>query len=203
MIPLDLAQICADSYDAAGAWDHVWDLSGIHFAHRKVGDVDVIVFRGSKDLLDWIRDLEVFPKWDDRLGFVHGGFMRGMNDALAAILAVVGPRVVVTGHSLGGARARILAGLLAYLGRPVEQCTVFGSPRPGFANLARVLQKSGTPLASYRNRNDPVPVVPFMVGLYEHPDAWIALNSAPPPNDLEPLRDHHMAHYIAGLKDGA
>ena len=28
-------------------------------------------------------------------------------------------------------RARILAALLAYSGRPVEQCTVFGSPRPG------------------------------------------------------------------------
>jgi predicted lipase len=197
--PIILAGACSDFYTESGSWDHTWDFGGTYVGHRKIGDADLIVFRGSKDAQDWVHDAEVFPVWDARLGFVHGGFMCGMNDALAEILTVVGSRVVVTGHSLGGARARILAALFAYLQRPVEQCVVFGSPRPGFANLARILQKSATPLLSYRNRNDPVPLVPFMGGLYTHPDPWSNLDEAPPTDDLEPLRDHHIAHYIAGL----
>jgi hypothetical protein len=195
----DLATICSDLYTDAGTWDHTWDCSGTHAAHRKVGEIDVIVFRGSKDVEDWICDIEAFPVWDAKLGFVHGGFLWGMNDALAQILTVVGPRVAVTGHSLGGARARIMAGMLACMGRPVEQCVVFGSPRPAFANLMRVLQKSLTPMVSYRNRNDPVPLVPYMAGLYTHPDTWITLDTAPAVDNLEPLRDHHIALYLEGL----
>jgi predicted lipase len=199
--PLVLAQICADVYaDTPVGFDHVWDFSGNHAAHKKIDDVDVIVFRGSKDTQDWLRDVEAVPLWDYRIGFVHGGFMCGVNDILVAASLVVGSKVVVTGHSLGGARARIYAALMAYSKQPVSQCCVFGSPRPGFANMSRILQKSGTPLASYRNRNDPVPLVPFMGGLYTHPDQWIALDSAPPPGDLEPLRDHHIVRYLDGLK---
>lgn len=198
--PLVLAQVCADDYaDAPAGFDHVYEFSGTHLAHRKIGDVDVIVFRGSLDAQDWMDDAFAVPLWDAQLGFVHCGFMAGMQDAYVQVLLAVGPRVVVTGHSLGGARARILAAMLAYAGRPVLQCCVFGSPRPAFVNLSRILQKSGTPLASYRNRNDPVALVPFFGGLYVHPDQWIAVDSAPPPDDLEPLRDHHMAHYIDGL----
>lgn len=201
--PFILAQACSDIYAEEGTWEHVWDFNGAHAGHRKIGEVDVIAFRGSKDAQDWLHDFEIFPMWDDRLGFVHSGFMCGMNEALAEILKVVGKRVVVTGHSLGGARARIMAGLLAYLQRPVEQCVVFGSPRPGFANLTRVLQKSATPLVSYRNRNDPIPLVPYVGGLYTHPDPWVALDAAPPPDDLEPLRDHHVALYLAALEKEA
>lgn len=198
--PLVLAQICADAYaDAPAGFDHVWEFSGTHAAHRTLAGVEVIVFRGSKDALDWIRDAEGFPVWDDRIGFVHAGFMAGMDDALIAACALPGQKAV-TGHSLGGARARILAALLAYSGSPVTQCTVFGSPRPAFANLTRLLQKSGTPHSSYRNRNDPVPLVPYLGGLYEHPDQAISLDAAPAADDLEPLRDHHIELYIAGLK---
>lgn len=195
-----LAAACADSYDPNASWENEWDLNGTHLAHRKTGDVDLIVFRGSHNLNDWMNDFEAVPQWDDRLGFVHNGFMEGMNEALAAVLAIASPRVVVTGHSLGGARARILAALLAYSGRPVEKCTVFGSPRPAFANLARVLQKTKTPLASYRNRNDPVPLVPYLGGLYQHPDAWVAVSCAPADDDVSPLRDHHIGLYLTALK---
>lgn len=198
--PIVLAQACADAYaDAPAGFDHLWEFSGTHAAHRKIEGADLIVFRGSKDAEDWMRDAEAVPIWDSRLGFVHGGFMAGMYDVLAAVTLATSNRLVVTGHSLGGARARILAALVAYSGSPVLQCTVFGSPRPGFANLSRILQKSKTPLSSYRNREDPVPLVPFMGGLYVHPDQWIALDAHAAPGDLEPLRDHHIALYQEGL----
>ena len=152
----------------------------------------------------WIRDLEAVPIWDSRLGFVHAGFMMGMYDVLAAVALAAVKDIVVTGHSLGGARARILAALLAYSGKPVSQCCVFGSPRPGFANLSRILQKSATPLASYRNYHDPVPLVPAawvpVIGdPWVHPDPWISLEEHSAPDDLEPLRDHHIQRYLDGL----
>lgn len=195
-----LAQLCADVYtETPKTFLHVWNFGGTVAAHEKIGDTDVVVFRGSLTPQDWVRNLEVFPVWDSRIGFVHGGFLTGVNDVLIAMSLLVGPKVVVTGHSLGGARARILAALLAYHTIPALQCCVFGSPRPGFANMRRVLEKSGTLLQSYRNREDPVPLVPFMGGLYEHTDQWVSLDAPAAPDDLEPLRDHHMVHYMEGL----
>ncbi len=197
---LELAQICADVYAVEPVgFAQLWNFGGTVAALRRRADCDVIVFRGSLSVVDWMRDVEAVPVWDPRIGFVHGGFLCGVNDVFIAAALNVGRKVVVTGHSLGGARARIFAALCAYHNSPVAQCTVFGSPRPGFANLRRVLEKSGTPLASYRNRNDPVPIVPFLGGLYEHTDQWQAVDSAPAAGDLEPLRDHHMARYIDGL----
>jgi len=199
--PITLAGVCKDVYaDEPQGFAHLWDYEGCHAGHRRIGDVDVIVFRGSKDREDWLRDVEVFPLWDYRLGFVHSGFMTGVNEILVAASMVTGDRVCVTGHSLGGARARLFAAMLAYNSRPAVQCCVFGSPRPGFSNVRRVLEKSGTPLASYRNRRDPVTLVPYLAGMYEHPDEWIALDVAPAPDDLGPLRDHNIDLYIEGLQ---
>ena len=199
--PIDLARVCAEVYaDTPTGFAHSWDYEDCHASHRKIADTDVIVFRGTKDVTDWLRDILVTPFWDYRLGFVHAGFLAGMNDILVAMSLVVGSKVAVTGHSLGGARARLLAALLAYNGTPVSQCCVFGSPRPGFANVGRILQKSGTPLASYRNRNDPVPLVPFFGGLYQHPDEWIELDAPGDPDDLDALRDHKISRYIEGLE---
>lgn len=205
MLPTDLAlaRVCEEAYANTGKWDHAWAFDGTTVFHRVSAGVDVIVFRGTCTPEDWIRDAEAFPVWDARLGFVHGGFLCGMSAALEAIAVLGSSCLVLTGHSLGGARARILAALLAIAGKPAVRCTVFGSPRPGFANLARVLQKSGTPLASYRNRNDPVPLVPYLGGLYVHPDAWTAVDSAPGAQDLDPLRDHSIALYIASLTAAA
>jgi len=198
--PLTLAQICADVYTPAPTgFDHVWDYAGCHAAHKKVGDVDVIVYRGSLDTMDWMLDAAAIPLWDPRLGFVHGGFMAGVNDTFIAASLVCGPKVVVTGHSLGGARARLHAGLLAHYGTPALQVCVFGSPKPGFAGLARILQKSGTLLQSFRNCEDPVSLVAMLLPWWVHPDPWIALNEHSAPGDLEPLRDHHMLRYQGGL----
>lgn len=197
--PIVLIGLCNDLYTNPEKLDKLYEFDGCHAAIKHAGDTDVIVLRGSLDAIDWMRDAEAFPIWDPRIGFVHSGFMAGMNDVLAAVAIDALPKLAITGHSLGGARARILAALLAYNTRPVTQCCVFGSPRPGFAGLTRILQKSGTPLASYRNCEDPVPLVPFMGGLYCHPDKWTGLDAHSAPDDLEPLRDHHGARYLEGL----
>lgn len=198
--PLLLAQACADIYtaDPAPLFTNVWNFSGTVAGHRKLDGVNVIAFRGSQSATDWIMDASALPVWEPRLGFVHGGFLVGVNDVFIAASLIDGP-VVLTGHSLGAARARICAGLFAYYQRPALQCVVFGSPKPAFANLRRILEKSGTLMRSYRNSNDPIPLVPFGAGLYEHTDEWIPLTVHAAPDDLEPLRDHKLALYMQGL----
>ena len=199
MTPIQAAQACSDSYDPAAKWDHEWVEEEVRVYHRNVEGLDIFAFRGSITALDWMRDAEGWPAWDSNLGFVHAGFMRGAKRVYAEIQAAAGPRVAFTGHSLGGARARVQAALWAVNGRKVESLITFGSPKPAFANLSRVIQKSGMAHSSYRNRNDPVPLVPAILPMWEHPDLWKAVDVAPEPTDLEPLRDHHIELYLRGV----
>ncbi len=197
---LDLARLCEEIYSSpAASWDHYWDKDNVVAAHRKVEDSDVIIFRGSKDALDWIRDAEGWPTWHNQLGFCHAGFLDEMDDVFAEIRPVIGSRVIITGHSLGGARARILTALCAYNKIPVERLCTFGSPKPAFANLSRLIQKSGMMHETYRNRNDPVPLLPGILPWWTHHEDWVALNSPAASDDLTPLRDHHIGLYVAGL----
>lgn len=200
MTPLDLAWLCQKIYlPKEGDFDKIYDHDDVIIGHKQVGDLAVLAFRGSDNVGDWIHDAEAFPYWHPELGFVHAGFVRHMEDVLAEIRPLSTGPVVVTGHSLGGARARILAALLALDGHAVEQLCVFGSPKPGFANLRRILEKSKTPMQSYRHKNDPVPLVPGILPWWCHTDQWIALDSPTEPDNMDALRDHFIAGYITGL----
>lgn len=198
--PLMLAQASKEIYSApASAYHNYWETDSVVIGHECVGDTSFLTLRGSLTTEDWLRDAEAIPEWHSQLGFVHSGFLQGMDEVFANVRKVVQPNVVITGHSLGGARARILAALFAVnnqhiAGTSLEVCT-FGSPKPGFINLARIIQKSGMKHTSYRNRNDIVPTLPFILP-WEHTEPWIALDAAPEDSDLEPLRDHSCDLYI-------
>lgn len=120
----ECARLCRASYafpgDPPEPWDALATTAGVDWALRIEGNSAYVVFRGSDDLLDWLRDLtsldvgvllaevckhETFgPMWD--------GFVIGMNDAWAAIkpLAATSPEIIFTGHSLGAVRADVAAG---------------------------------------------------------------------------------------------
>ncbi|MDD5249658.1 MAG: hypothetical protein PHY45_11765 [Rhodocyclaceae bacterium] len=206
MIPASiLAQNCAAIYDDANrqSWAKYWELDGVHIALAHYAEADVLVFRGSADAQDFMRDADAVPEWHPNLGFLHAGFAAGLDDVMAEVHSAVGERVAITGHSLGGARARILAAMRVIEGWPVHQLCVFGSPKPGFANVSRIIQKSGMAHSSYRNRNDPMPLMPGLLPLWEHPEDWIALDEHPDVNDFDPLRDHSMALYARGVAERA
>lgn len=204
MSPLDICQYARGIYDPvpAGMFASVLAHDGVVAGLAKVGDTWVVALRGSANMDDWVHDFAAIPVWHRQLGFCHAGFLDEMDDVFAAVRAVVSGKVVITGHSLGGARARILAALFAYNGIPVDTLCVFGSPKPAFTNLARIIQKSGMTHLSYRNRNDIVPSVPLTIEPFldfVHTEDWMALNAEPSETNLEPLRDHSIDLYIQGL----
>jgi pimeloyl-ACP methyl ester carboxylesterase len=191
-------------------------IEGVVYSIQTIGDVWVITLRGSITLMDWWRDFKWIPLRDDQLGYVHSGFFEGMRALFQHLITVIpaGAMIVITGHSLGGARARDLAALFLVNGYKVLQLVTFGSPKPGFANLARIIQKCATTLGadgepmlgehcSYRNRNDPIPQEPIDIEAaqmdWQHPEPWISISAAPALTDLEPLRDHHIGLYLQGV----
>jgi hypothetical protein len=157
----------------------------------------VVAFRGSHSINDWIHDFEVRPSLDPELGWCHAGFLGNVRGVAGQIMHdVVGKRTIVTGHSKGGAEAKLFAALLVAAGRPPAQLTTFGAPRVAAQSndrLAALL--AAVPGMDYRHRVDPVPGLPHG---FSHPRPVHQL--VEPLAALEAITDHLIAHYIAALK---
>lgn len=200
MTDLELVRAAADTYDPAASWDRVWNADGVWMFYRPT----VLAFRGSKTPEDWIRDLGALPSYESDIGFVESGFMLGMRGALREWRREYpSVRPWITGHSLGGAHAAIMAAILVSLKGILPQgLVVFGCPRPGFYKLRRTIQAGHFPIRSYRNVGDPVPDVPvpvWKVMPYRQIAKSIVLQAGPAPGDSSPLAAHKMARYVAGL----
>lgn len=204
------ADLCAATYhpdpnivwDAQGLTDDVW--WGVKN--------DWVVFRGSVKLPapDWLRDflaLPVHPRTlHPQLGWVHAGFLMGMEDAWTQIRGhLQHDHVNVAGHSLGAAHATILCALwlLDYPGTPITR-VVFGEPNEavGQDGLNGILDAPNVSSYSFANTAgddvDPVTEVP------PHPfDCPTPRIHVPIPGltieftELPEL--HHMPHYQASV----
>ena len=134
------------------------------------------------DPLDWLRDISAAPHWVSGVGLVHGGFGRG-GEALYAKIAptIAGDRrlISIVGHSLGGALAQVLGGLIAAR-QPGRRFRVvaFGAPRVGFLNpwLGRLLRQ-GVEAVEYARAGDIVPELP-MQPPFNHPTRPRAIGEA-------------------------
>lgn len=182
---------------------------GVCWALSTADDVDVIVLRGSETTPDWVHDFET---WADELvgypslGQVHHGFSVGLPKMWEEAKTMIGPKVIVTGHSLGAGRACILAGMMAQDERPPLRRICFGEPRSGYRPLAHALATIAA--GSYRNfgtgGHDVVTGVPFSIpGFpFEHPSA---LKDVCAPPDVGLVQSwkifawHHMSLYAQAL----
>ena len=204
------ALLCQELYVTQASWDHLWVGDDVMVALRhmpKTAELplgqDAVIYRGSKTTLDWLRDFEALPKYDPEAGWCHAGFLAGLDESLAEVLPNLQGPVTFIGHSLGAARATIACIKAIVRGFNVVDLDVFGRPRPGFANLGRVLVKSGIRHRSWRNGNDPVTQVPFPLPFFpwEDPDVpgifWVHADG----EDLHPERDHNIALYAAGAPE--
>jgi len=205
MLPtdFDLVNLSAAIYQTGG---EEWDYGGsyqdneIYWGLKKLEGCDVIVFRGSITFHDWYEDFRVIPV-KTRVGTVHDGFYEGMEKVWAQVSPMLTQPVMVTGHSLGSAHADILTALMVADGRPPVRRAVFGSPKPGNDELAKlVIQVPGD---GYRNMDthghDLVTDVPLDLGGrfdFDHPKMLVDVSASPSGLErLELLGYHHIALY--------
>lgn len=183
-----MARLCEISYEPIGDWSKSvasigqiegdqWELtnaycmpaSGMEMM-RCVSDAGVIyAIRGTKEPRDWATNLDAdLSSTSD----MHKGFERGAQSLLEVVRAQpMFDSVWVTGHSMGGAVAAILAAMIVKDGRKMEP-HVFGSPRPGGPRLAELLNKNFPDGTSWSNNNDIVPRVPPASWGYSHWGQW-------------------------------
>jgi pimeloyl-ACP methyl ester carboxylesterase len=198
---LDCAIYCYSTYWNTADFDHILNADNVWAGVKILPDKTVIAFRGSTTPQDWFRDFQAKMINDPELGGVEQGFFTGLQATLGAFekVADLNKPVVITGHSLGAARALLFAAMLRLLNVHCS-ATVFGSPRPGGLKLKYIL--SDVTIRSFRNNSDPVTMVPVPLPDFEywHPIDFIQLNPVSVPDDTWILlKDHHIQNYIVGL----
>lgn len=174
-----LQQRClrCNSGDATGIGAYV----GVDHARGEV----VVAVRGSNNVRNFITDV-VFAFQDSDLADgakVHTGFAaawdeisEGVTSAVSSALSEnAGYRLLISGHSLGGAVATLAGAYLRRSGYPNDIYT-FGSPRVGndvFTDF--VTDQTG---AEYRvtHLDDPIPRLPPIIFDYRHtsPEYWLS-----------------------------
>jgi len=197
-----LAQLCADIYTTTDKFS-IYDCGGVYLGHTNIDSCDVFVFRGSANTEDWLDDFYAVPFKDPALGVVHAGMYRGVPAAYLWIKNMLSmlPQpndVILTGHSLGGAHARLIAGLLAAERAPATQLVTFGSPKPGCQQLKTLVAECGSHI-SYRHAEDIVPTLPPDQFGYIHTEDWVELGEDPASGLLEPASDHSITLYVESL----
>ena len=146
-----------------------------------VADGNIIAFRGSEDNDDWNTNFDIsmspyeFELSHMRLpgGEVHDGFLNRWKELRSEIhthiskFTTIDQPLIITGHSLGGAIATLCALDLAISGLSVK-LVVFGSPRVGNDDFARLVDHVLDNHIRVINWGDPVPRVPPLAVGYRH-----------------------------------
>lgn len=199
----------------------------------------VVAFRGTREGVDWtVSNLKAFPVplrdcGENRGIRVHRGFQNTLDyvdkttqsRSLDAILDclhrynLLDRRIVITGHSLGGALAILFAVKIRSLfpiqvKSNLERIVTFGSPAAGLASFEKFYSELADKTLRVINNSDAVPFTPpffyrhvgseiwFKRGDLIHNKSWfVRLCSAicTPFNRLS--SDHSIVLYIEALKN--
>ena len=174
------------------------DIDGTEVFLTEVGqNTWAVAFRGTSfNFSDILSDIRLTPWIDFRLGICHKGFLRSSSYTYPTILRLLKDRhavnVVLTGHSLGAARATLTAAWLTWEFKPRRlQLVTFGSPRAG-----RTLEKhlKGVHNSRYVHGADIVTTVPWPF-IYRH------VGEGKPIGEPEDgFFDHRIAKYVEALE---
>ncbi|KAJ1971872.1 hypothetical protein H4R35_005004 [Dimargaris xerosporica] len=117
---------------------------------------------------------------------VHKGYFFSVKAVIKRVIALLEPhvvhhlkhRIVLTGHSLGGAQCVVMASLMAQLQpewAPRLSVYTFGQPRVGNAAFTIYYQSLNIPTARVVNQHDVVPHVPTKTMGFKHQpfEIWI------------------------------
>lgn len=206
----ELAGFCGAIYQPSAplaGFDH-YDAGmddGVCWGLKKLIGCDVLIFRGSLTLTDWLDDFRALAV-PSRIGHVHRGFYAGMERVAIEAKPMLSQPVIVTGHSLGAARAAIMTAIMVVDGLAPIARVVFGEPKPGLMDLAAIVGK--IPARSYRNgdalHHDLVTDVPFSFPplQYVHPTPIVPVCCRPRGDEFEAMGVfawHHIELYETAL----
>ena len=160
---------------------------------RKCAGHTVLAVEGTNETTDWVTNLKFLIKRDD----CHRGFKNNANRTLAELVVgyeALDPsrKLVVAGHSLGGATATLIADLLWESGNKNIALVTAGSPRPGGRRLRRRIKD----LEHYRivHGNDIVPKTPPWLAGFVHTHPVIRLKDEVDTR-FDGVADHNMGDY--------
>jgi len=162
----------------------------------------VIIFRGTDDIIDTVRDLRFFPMRNtgrSSSGYVHRGFCKSLdciyddvfnyvNELKAAYKNI---NVICTGHSLGAAMATIMAYNIS-----ANELYTFGSPRVGTKGFKRDLDASGIKHTRVVNGNDIVTTVPTSC-IYSHHGSLLQMDKC----QHFGVTSHLICNYIKNIQE--
>jgi hypothetical protein len=132
---------------------------------------NVISFRGSTTTLDWVNNFNFTTAPADKIGlngWMHSGFGRILSsnfskvtDAMQKLQLDPAKPLMVTGHSLGGAIATLVASKLKREGRWNPFLMTFGQPRVGDHSLTpQISELLNSGYYRFFRSDDPVSRVP-------------------------------------------
>ena len=168
----------------------------------------LVAFRGTKSIWEWIADVDAIPVPYlpvHNTGLVHMGFALVYEHVRANVAKLLNTgckgakRILVTGHSLGGAIA-ILSGMDIVKNVPfgvAPELYTFAGPRAGdpiFAEHYKALIPTCNRVVNFMDVVPQVPVPP----LYEHAGTEVLVHGGFKPLDV--TYAHHLTTYLAGLQ---
>ncbi len=155
----------------------------------------LVAFRGTHSLPDWLTNIQIAKEAGPK-GKVHEGFQDAFFVTALSIGKSIGANVNdreiwITGHSLGGALAILLAATLAENNIPVAGLYTFGAPRVGDRPFAGWLNNSLQEVPNYRvvNEGDIVPHVPSELRFWHSGERSLLMNNGTIRSDPRTWRD--------------
>ena len=168
----------------------------------------MVAIRGTKTVWEWIGDFDAAPvPWfqDASVGEAHQGFQLVYEHICSSLRTLLhggcqgATRVLVTGHSLGGAVAVLAAfDILKNLGLGVTpELYTFAGPRVTGPTFAALLNKSLPAFYRIVNFMDVVPQVP-VPPIFTHGGVETLVHGGFRPLDV--TYGHHLTTYLTGMQ---
>jgi hypothetical protein len=153
--------------------------------------------RGTDDLSDLLKDASIFPSKLKGVGYLHSGFLSSARSITAFCLPQLnhakerGYKIVLSGHSYGGAIVQVMQQLLRNKHRIESECVTFGSPRVWMPRA----KPRGLHLRVQID-SDPVTKMPFIFGwvfrMFKHRQTEMLCVKTP---DYFNFENHKIATY--------